>query len=242
MREPDSIDAYLATLTRQEREEIEVAGVALDLATMPYRASASRGLAQAAAAERAGLAQQAVSRLERSDGNVRLSSLRRYWDALGYDMELTLRDVETHVVIVSLRFPQPSDREPTEASVPGILRSAGEHIGHRKDLGRGAGAIEASRRRGDVRLRAHTVRRYVAGASPPSFGPAAATAWTLPARAASTSPRCSSDQAQIADRGTVRVQPRGVRAYSTWGGTTGWTVRVTRPSRSRSRSVSVRTF
>ncbi len=46
----------------------------------------------------------------------------------------------------------------------------------------------------------------------------------------------------IAARGPCRVRPRPVSSYSTRGGTSAKTCRVTRPSRSRSRRVSVRTL
>jgi hypothetical protein len=52
-----------------------------------------------------------------------------------------------------------------------------------------------------------------------------------------TSLRCSIDQSRSARSGACRVRPASVREYSTRTGTSGWTVRLTRPSRSRPRSV-----
>ena len=54
-----------------------------------------------------------------------------------------------------------------------------------------------------------------------------------------TSAMWLSDQSESAPSGFCSVRPSGVTAYSTRGGMTGNTVRVTSPSRSRSRNVCV---
>ena len=90
-RERDDLDAYLATLTDTERDEIALADIAIEVAVLLYRARIARGLTQVAAASRAGLAQQAVSRFERPGANLRLDTLRRYLGALGYTVEITVR-------------------------------------------------------------------------------------------------------------------------------------------------------
>ena len=117
MREPDDLDAYLATLSEEERTEIAIAGAAIDLAILLYRAREARGLTQTAAAARAGLAQQAVSRFEQPPTNPRFVTLRRYLGALGYEIELSVRDPETGRVVGSLAFPP-----------VGIGRTADEHV------------------------------------------------------------------------------------------------------------------
>ena len=48
------------------------------------------GLSQTQVAARMGTSQSAVARIESGDGDVRLSSLQRYADALGRDLRLRL--------------------------------------------------------------------------------------------------------------------------------------------------------
>ena len=93
----DDLDAYVARLTKVERDEIAAAEAAIELAQLLYQARQHRGLSQAAAAERAGLRQQAVSRLERPGANVQMTTLRKYLDALGYAVEINVIDVATGV-------------------------------------------------------------------------------------------------------------------------------------------------
>src|SRR5204863_7754849 len=69
----------------------------------------------------------------------------------------------------------------------------------------------------------------------------AATAFAR-ARFASSSPRCFSDQRHSPCSGSINVRPSLVSEYSTLGGTTGCTVRCTRPSRSRLRKAWVSIF
>ena len=59
------------------------------------------------------------------------------------------------------------------------------------------------------------------------------------ARAFSTSLRCSAAHSQTPQNAALRLSPKPVSRYSTFGGITGWTVRATRPSRSIWRSVWV---
>lgn len=101
----DDLDAYLATLDEDERAEVAAAAAAIDIAVLLYRAREHRGLSQAAAAERAGLLQQAVSRFERPHANVQLSTLQRYLRALGYVVEITVRDPGTGEVAAQLSLP-----------------------------------------------------------------------------------------------------------------------------------------
>jgi DNA-binding XRE family transcriptional regulator len=95
----NEIDDYIATLSPEEQQEVAVAALALDLAHILYEARQERGLTQAAAATKAGIHQQAVSRLEKAVGNARLSTLQRYLDALGYSIDITIKDAATGQII-----------------------------------------------------------------------------------------------------------------------------------------------
>lgn len=91
----DDIDAYIATLSKEERDRLPIAAAALDLAAMLYHARRHRGLSQTAAAELTGFQQQSVSRFERGGGEPQLSTLHRYLMALGYALEFNLVDIAT---------------------------------------------------------------------------------------------------------------------------------------------------
>ncbi len=101
----NEIDGYIATFSTEERAELAAAEAALDLAFLLHRAREEAGLTQAGAAERAGLRQQAVSRLERGSDNVQLTTLRRYLDALGYSLDLTVREKGTGRVLGNATLP-----------------------------------------------------------------------------------------------------------------------------------------
>lgn len=101
----DDIDAYVATLTEEEREEVAAAGAAIDIAVSLYRARERRGSSQSAAAKLAGLQQQAVSRLERPDANPRLGTIQSYLGARGYAMELKAIDLETGETAAAVPLP-----------------------------------------------------------------------------------------------------------------------------------------
>ena len=98
----DDLDPYIASLTAAEREELASAEAAIDLAVLLHRARERRGLSQAEAAARLGLAQQAVSRIERSHANVQVRTLQRYLGALGYALEITVREPDTGEVVGSV--------------------------------------------------------------------------------------------------------------------------------------------
>ena len=91
----DDIDAYIETFDEHERRELAAAEAAIDLAILLYRARERRGLSQRAAAELAGLQQQAVSRFERPSANPRLETVQAYLGALGYALALKAVDVAT---------------------------------------------------------------------------------------------------------------------------------------------------
>lgn len=104
--ELDDIEAYVATFDDEERAEL--AGAAIDIAILLHRAREYRGLGQAAAAELAGLQQQAVSRFERPGVSPHLETLHSYLGALGYALELKAIDVATGKVIAKVLIPPKS--------------------------------------------------------------------------------------------------------------------------------------
>jgi ribosome-binding protein aMBF1 (putative translation factor) len=95
----DDLDAYIASYSDEEREELAAAELAVDLAMLFHRARESRELSQAVVAERIGLSQQAISRIERPNQNVTIETLRKYLNALNYTVEITVREPETGVVV-----------------------------------------------------------------------------------------------------------------------------------------------
>ena len=99
------INEYIAGLSAEERTELAAADLALDIAYLVHLARTERGLTQEEAAGRAGLRQQAVSRLERPEANVTLDTLRKYLGALGYTVDIGLRDLQTGKVVGQITLP-----------------------------------------------------------------------------------------------------------------------------------------
>jgi|SRR5579863_1924672 len=91
----NEIDDYIATFSDEERQEYAVAETALDLACMLYQIRQERALTQHEAAKRAGLHQQAISRLEKAASNIQLGTLQRYLGAMGYSIEIRVIDNRT---------------------------------------------------------------------------------------------------------------------------------------------------
>lgn len=104
-READDLDAYVATFTDEEREELAAAEMAIDIAILLHDAREERGLSQEAAARLAGLQQQAVSRLERPGARPQIDTIRKYLAALGYSIELHIIDMATGKAAFSLPLP-----------------------------------------------------------------------------------------------------------------------------------------
>lgn len=100
----DDLDAYIADYTDAEREELAAAELAVDLATLFHRARESRNVSQAIVAERVGMSQQAISRIERPNQNVTIETLRKYLHALNYTIEITIREPETGMIVDSLNL------------------------------------------------------------------------------------------------------------------------------------------
>lgn len=88
----NEIDDYIATFSDEERQEYAVAETALDLASVLYHLRQEQGLTQHEAAKRAGLQQQAISRLENAATNIQLGTLQRYLGALGFNIEISVVD------------------------------------------------------------------------------------------------------------------------------------------------------
>ncbi len=95
----NEIDDYIATLTEEERHEVAKAETALDLAILIYQARERRELSQSAAGNLAGIKQQMVSRLEHTVEKVQLTTLHRYLSALGYSIDITIKDTQTGDVL-----------------------------------------------------------------------------------------------------------------------------------------------
>ena len=91
----NEIDDYIAGFSDEERQEYLAAETALDLACILYHLRHEQGLTQRQAAERAGLKQQAISRLEKAASNMQLGTLQRYLGALGYSIEISFIDNRT---------------------------------------------------------------------------------------------------------------------------------------------------
>ncbi len=95
----DDLEAYVAGYSPEEREELAAAELAVDLAMLFHRARESREVSQAIVAERVGISQQAISRIERPNQNVTIETLRKYLHALNYTLEITVREPETGIIV-----------------------------------------------------------------------------------------------------------------------------------------------
>ena len=108
--EPDDIDAYIATFDDEEHQALAAAETAMDIAILLHRVREHRGLSQGAAARRAGLQQQAISRLEQHGANPHLETIRTYLSALGFGMELSVIDLDTGEAAFSMLLPPASPK------------------------------------------------------------------------------------------------------------------------------------
>ena len=91
----NEINDYIATFSPEELQEYSTAESALDLASLLYHIRHKHGLTQRSVAERSGLKQQAISRLEQAASNMQLGTLQRYLGALGYHLEIRVIDDHT---------------------------------------------------------------------------------------------------------------------------------------------------
>jgi transcriptional regulator with XRE-family HTH domain len=83
-----------ATLSEEEREEVAAASVAFDLARLVYAARERHGLTQNEAAERTGMKQQTISRLEGGTAQPTIKTVERYLRGLGFALDVFLIDEE----------------------------------------------------------------------------------------------------------------------------------------------------
>jgi len=100
----NEIDDYIAAFSEEEQQEYAAAATALDLAGLLYQLRQRKGLSQRGAAERTGLKQQAISRLEKAASNTQLGTLQRYLGALGYHLEISVIDNRTGYVAGKTSF------------------------------------------------------------------------------------------------------------------------------------------
>jgi DNA-binding XRE family transcriptional regulator len=103
-RPSNEIDDHIATFSPEEIEEYSAAETALDLAGLLYHIRHTHGLTQRNVAERSGLKQQAISRLEQAASNMQLGTLQRYLGALGYHPEIRVIDDRTGSVAGKTSF------------------------------------------------------------------------------------------------------------------------------------------
>jgi hypothetical protein len=83
----NEIDSYIATFSREERQEYIAAEMALDLVIMHYRIRKEQGSRQQHDAERVGVKRRDISRLEKAASTSQIGTLQPYLIALGYDNE-----------------------------------------------------------------------------------------------------------------------------------------------------------
>ena len=102
IRRARSIDEYIAAQTPEVQREIAEAGEALDIALLLRKARLRRGMTQAQAAEAAQLQQQAISRFEQAKANIGIETISAYLDALGYEVELNIREPKTGIIVGTL--------------------------------------------------------------------------------------------------------------------------------------------
>lgn len=100
------IEDYIDNLTEEERQEVGLAEVAIDLARVLHHAREHRKITQSEAAQLANMRQQAISRLEQPGANIQIETLQRYLTALGYTLELTIREQATDDIVDQVRLIQ----------------------------------------------------------------------------------------------------------------------------------------
>jgi DNA-binding XRE family transcriptional regulator len=104
----NEIDAYISALSDAEREAVDSASVALDIAGLAYRARIVRGFTQTEAAHASGLKQQSISRIEGGTINITVRMLERYLRALGFSLSLSIFDENTGEVLDQTTLNRPN--------------------------------------------------------------------------------------------------------------------------------------
>jgi transcriptional regulator with XRE-family HTH domain len=120
----NEIDAYISALSDAEREAVDSASVALDIAGLAYRARIVRGFTQTEAAHASGLKQQSISRIEGGTINITVRMLERYLRALGFSLSLSIFDENTGEVLDQTTLNRPNNGASTRTVV-----SADHHNG-----------------------------------------------------------------------------------------------------------------
>lgn len=95
----NEIDEYIATLTDEERQDILLADTALDIISLLHQAQQSRDHHQVNTSILPGLRRQLMGWLEYSASRAELDALQRYLGALGYSVDIALRDVQTGATV-----------------------------------------------------------------------------------------------------------------------------------------------
>ena len=119
----DDLDLHEATLTPEEREEVAAASVALDLAGLVYVAREHLGLTQKEAAERTGVQQQMISRLEGGTAQPTFKTVERYLRKLGFAMSVSVVDQTSAQLIDQATLNDegaevPAEKPVTAANIP----------------------------------------------------------------------------------------------------------------------------
>jgi transcriptional regulator with XRE-family HTH domain len=140
----DDLDTYIATLSDEEQRELSYADAALDLAHLLYQARSARSLSQKEAAARARVQQQAVSRWERSHPNMQVDTLRRYLGALGYTVDLLIRDAQTGEVFSPVTHDLQRSTKVLIAPSPQAQDKPSTHVSRARVEAGGAGAHGAA--------------------------------------------------------------------------------------------------
>lgn len=97
-----SFREYLAAQTPDVQREVVEAGEVLDVALLLRRARVRRSMTQAQAAEAAQMQQQAISRFEQVKANIGIETLGTYLNALGYEVDLNIREPKTGTIVGTL--------------------------------------------------------------------------------------------------------------------------------------------
>lgn len=113
----NEIDAYISALSDAEREAVDSASVALDIAGLAYRARIVRGFTQTEAAHASGLKQQSISRIEGGTINITVRMLERYLRALGFSLSLSIFDENTGEVLDQTTLNRPNNGARTRTVV-----------------------------------------------------------------------------------------------------------------------------
>jgi HTH-type transcriptional regulator/antitoxin HipB len=106
----DDLDRMIARLKAQDpeiAENFERGYQAFRLGAMLQLAREDSGMTQQQVAERLGTKKSAVSRIENSAGDMRLSTLQRYAEAVGRELVLELRPKQAATKVAPVRAGRP---------------------------------------------------------------------------------------------------------------------------------------